>query len=110
MKLINLTEHVINIPGWGDPILPSGQVTRVKMERTLVATLVADEGTGTVGLYRSVPGAVTGLPREAENVGLIVSTMVRVALPGRMDLFSPGELIRDPAGRVDGARSLDGNT
>jgi len=109
MKLINLTEHVINIPGWGDPILPSGQVARVKMERVLVGTLVADAGAGTVKVYRSIPGAVTGLPGAAENTGLIVSTLVRVAIPSRADLFSPGELIRDPAGVVAGAKSLDGN-
>jgi len=109
MKFINLTEHTVNIPSWDEPIIPSGQVARVKMERTLVATLVADAGTGTVKLYRSVAGEVTGLPPVAENVGLIVSAMVRVALPGRTDLYSPAELIRDPAGVVVGAKSLDGN-
>jgi len=110
MQFINLTAHVVSIPSLNGPIIPSGQVARVKMERTLVATLVAEDGVGTVRLYRSVPGDVTGLPREAENTGLIVSTMVRLALPGRMDLYSPAELILDPAGVVVGARSIDGNT
>jgi len=110
MKFINLTAHNINIPSLGEPIIPSGQVARVKMERTMVATLVADAGTGTVKVYRSIPGEVTGLPPASENTVYIVSAMVRTALPGRTDLFSPGEPILDPAGRVDGARSLDGNS
>ena len=110
MKFTNLTEHAINIPSWDAPIPPSGQVARVKVGRTLVTTITTDDGAGAVGLYRSIPGEVTGLPPVAENVGLIVSAMVRLALPGRTDLYSPAELIRDKDGVVIGAKSLDGNT
>jgi len=109
MKLINLTEHNISIPGWGDPILPSGQVARVTMERSMVTKITSEDGVGSVKVYRSAAREVTGLPAADANTGLIVSTMVRLALPGRIDLFSPAELIRDTSGVVIGARSSDGN-
>ena len=57
------------------------------------------------------PGPVTGLPAfEAdEDAGYIVSSLVRLALPDRIDLFSPADLVRDAAGAVIGCRSLEGN-
>lgn len=109
MKLLNLTEHGLYIPGWNEPILPYGKVAGMSMERTLVKLMISDSGNGSVKIYQLVPGNVSGLPAAAENTGLIVSTMVRLAVPGRTDLFSPGDLIRDPGGIVCGARSLDGN-
>ena len=51
-------------------------------------------------------GDPTGLPPAEDGVFLIVSGMVQSALPGRLDLVTPVELVRDSEGKVLGCRSL----
>lgn len=102
----NLTPHEIRIlSSTGEEILrlpPSGAIARVGQTREIVGTL---EG---VPIHRSAYGAVLGVPEAVDGVALIVSAMVRLALPGRRDLFSPGELVRDSAGQPVGCRGLEG--
>lgn len=62
-----------------------------------------------VDMYRTVFGEVTGLPDYEEGVYLLVSAMVREALPLRSDLVSPGQLLRDDDGNVIGCLGLVGN-
>ena len=59
-----------------------------------------------IDLYRPVFGEVTGLPDYEEGVYLLVSTMVREALPLPSDLVSPGKLLRDDDGNVIGCLGL----
>jgi len=108
MKLINLTPHVINLhraDGGVMSVHPSGEVARVSQERTQIGWV------RNVPIVTTKPGRVTGLPAfEAdEDAGYIVSAMVRLALPNRIDLFSPADLVRDEAGNVIGCRALEGN-
>ena len=119
MSLINLTPHELRVRGdkGGWIVLPpSGQVARVATSR--VAAGKIDPGQPNPGPgdnWEEIPvssvatGGVTGLPPVVEGVMLIVSQMVRVAVPHRMDVFSPGDLIRDDAGRPIGCDGLDGN-
>ena len=58
-----------------------------------------------VGTY----GAVTGLPELHPGVLLIVSALVRTALPDRKDLASPVDVIRDEKGVILGCRALEIN-
>ena len=51
-------------------------------------------------------GAVEGLPEPQEGVLFLVSALVRAAVPSRHDVASPGDLVRDPEGRVVGCRNL----
>lgn len=51
-------------------------------------------------------GAVVGLPAPEAGVILVVSRLVAEAVPGRMDVYAPGEAVRDDAGRIVGARGL----
>lgn len=98
MTLINLTPHAINLPGLTVP--PSGTVARCR-ELT--------ESAGTLNGVEFVTrryGAVEGLPEPEEGVVYIVSALVRLALPERCDLASPGDLIRDETGQIVGARNL----
>lgn len=98
MRLINLTPHAIVC---GDiTVAPSGAVARVS---------AASQEAGNVGgipLFRTTFGEVVGLPAQEEGVLLIVSAMVRTALPARTDLLSPGEPVRDAEGRVIGCKGL----
>jgi len=58
-----------------------------------------------VPIFKTVFGAVEGLPEKAEGVYLLVSALVRTA-SGRDDLLSPGELVRDSEGKPVGCKGL----
>ena len=107
MRLINLTPHEIKIVGTsGEPLAvlpPSGSVARVAVTREIVGDV------GGVPVFRTAYGAVTGLPDEQPGMALVVSAIVRQAVPGRRDVFSPGELVRGVDGQPTGCRGLDGN-
>lgn len=102
----NITPHAIRVLGASGETLaelpPSGQVARVSMTRE-----IAGEVAG-LPVYRSTYGPVIGLPAEEAGVALVVSALVRLALPGRRDLFSPGELVRGVDGQPVGCRGLEG--
>ncbi|NBW22058.1 MAG: hypothetical protein EBR82_80315 [Caulobacteraceae bacterium] len=108
MKLVNLTPHAVVLhraDGTTETVQPSGTVARVTQETTRVGSVAG------VPVVTTRPGPVTGLPDfEADDgAGYIVSTLVRLALPERIDLFSPADLVRDAGGNVVGCRSLEGN-
>lgn len=109
--LKNLTPHEVKIFKLNgvtldlDVVIEAGEeVARVSCEYMKVDKTV--EG---VNLYRTVFGEVTGLPEYSEGVYLLVSAMVREALPLRSDLVSPGQLLRNDKGEVIGCLGLVGN-
>lgn len=109
--LKNLTPHEVKIfklngtaPDLDVVIKAGEEVARVSCEYMKVDKTV--EG---VDMYRTVFGEVTGLPDYEEGTYLLVSTMVREALPLRSDLVSPGQLLRDDDGKVIGCLGLVGN-
>lgn len=109
--LKNLTPHEVKIfklngtvPDLDVVIEANDLVARVSCEYIKVDKKV--EG---VDMYRTVFGEVTGLPDYEEGVYLLVSAMVREALPLRSDLVSPGQLLRDNDGNVIGCLGLVGN-
>jgi hypothetical protein len=106
MNLVNLTPHEVIL--CGQQIKPDGTLARVATTRKQTGTVDVD-GTS-VPIYRTVLGAVTGLPTEQDGVGYIVSAMVRSAAPERRDLYSPADLQRDKDGAVIGCGSLDSNS
>lgn len=102
-ELRNLTPHRLTIhrPA-GDLVTldPSGIVPRVEVTRQPAGEI------GGIALHRSLTGSVTGLPDAEPGVVLIVSALVRLALPARTDLASPGQLIRDNNGQPVGCDGL----
>lgn len=109
--LKNLTPHEVciydmngTVPDLNLVIEAGEEVARVSCEYIKVDKRV--EG---AELYRTVFGEVTGLPDYEEGVYLLVSAMVREALPLRSDLVSPGQLLRDDDGNVIGCLGLVGN-
>lgn len=94
----NLTPHPVTVAGI--TIQPEGIVPRLSQKSEFVANF---DG---VPLVRMTFGDVAGLPDEQPDVLLIVSAMVRQALPDRKDLASPGDLIRDENGAVIGCGNL----
>jgi len=104
-------------------IQPSGQISRVNQEMTLVAVYPAGtqfvnltphvlsvhtNAEGSIELYSVEYGEVTGLPPEKWKKGVvyITSGMVNAALPHRSDVVSPGELVRDENGKPIGCKGL----
>ena len=109
--LKNLTAHEVCIYKLNgvtpdlDLVIEAGDlVTRVSCEYIKV-----DKKVDGIDLYRPVFGEVTGLPEYEEGVYLLVSAMVREALPLRSDLVSLGQLLRDDNGNVIGCLGLVGN-
>lgn len=104
MKWMNCTPHDINIVREdGAPVTTihrSGVVARVTTSVTYCGEI------GGVDTYKSVLGEVENLPEYASDVNIVVSGMVRAAVPGRDDLYQPGKLIRDSNGRPIGCVGL----
>lgn len=109
--LKNLTPHEVKIfklngttPDLDVVIEASDLVARVSCEYIKV-----DKKVDGIDLYRPVFGEITGLPEYSKGTYLLVSAMVREALPLRSDLISPGQLLRDDSGNVIGCLGLVGN-
>ena len=102
-EIRNFTPHPINIIGIdGEEIAtfqPEGLV------RLQAVTETAGNHAG-IPLSRTVFGKPEGLPEAEEGTLLIVSQIVKSALPDRLDLVVPAEVVRDKAGRIVGCRSL----
>ena len=97
-NIINLTPHAIHI---GEvTIEPSGIVPRCN-------EISADAGevNGIPLIIRSY-GQVSDMPEPQEDTLYIVSMLVRLALPERVDIASPGDLVRDRDGKIVGASNL----
>ncbi len=112
MQIRNLTPHTLNIhvAEFQDraayvmsipPYAPKGAEARVSVVAKLVDSAAAE-----VPLVAHSYGPVVGLPAPEEGVLLVVSAMVRLALPGRHDLASPGDMVRDAEEKVIGCRNL----
>ena len=101
-SLVNMTPHPLNIIV-GDTTLtldPSGVVPRVASENIKVAD----------GIVTTKLGDVDGLPDQVPGKLLVVSALVRMALPDRDDLVgpdtSPQGAVRDADGRIVGVRGI----
>ena len=105
--LINLTPHRISII---DPdtkevahVPPSGSVARVAMSRLRINDLAPG-----VAVFATSFGALEGLPPAEAGVVYLVSLVVAqaAAKQGRVDILSPGELVRGPDGQPVGCLGL----
>jgi len=103
-NFINLTPHTLNVhtPTGVVDITPSGNVARCRV------TLTPDGDAGLIPLFRATHGEVDGLPTPSEGSFFIVSGMVasHPTVTGRQDVFAPGALVRDEAGRPIGCKGL----
>lgn len=103
LQWINLTPHELNIHASCEEVLtlpPSGKVARVSTEHKRASTLES------VPVWHASTGEVVDLPPTRPARVLIVSARVRLAVPERGDVLSPGPLLRDTDGRPVGCRGL----
>lgn len=102
-SIVNLTPHDIHLRTAERGLLTiprSGIVARVAVREEQVRTLHG------VPVCRVSYGTVEHLPEPSPGVWYVVSLLVRQAAPDREDLLSPGEPIRDDAGRIVGCATL----
>jgi hypothetical protein len=101
-NVVNLTPHTINFVKEDGEICklpPSGQVARVSSTQQ-------DAGEfGIFKLSKTKFGEVVDLPSENGDL-FIVSALVRTAVANRMDVASPGDLLRDAEGNVIGCKNF----
>jgi len=107
VEFVNLTPHALSVHKLNGEVLilpPSGTVARVAVTRSAAPPI------GDVATAYSNFGEVTDLPEPVLGTCYIVSAMVALASAKgdspRWDVLSPGELIRDDAGRPVGCRGL----
>lgn len=117
MKYVNLTLHEINIyvaevdvdgndtkeTRLSLTVPPSGTEARIAVKPRYYATVLSPVE---VTLYRQIVGEVTGLPEPQPDTIFIVSARVRLAVPERRDVASPGELKRNEKGQPIGCIGL----
>lgn len=102
-QIKNFTPHPISICN------NAGEVTREIQSEGLVrlkaVTVPAGEIDG-VPVSRTEFGQPEGLPEFQEDVFIVVSQLVKTALPSRYDLLVPAEVVRDEKGNIVGCKSL----
>ena len=102
-QIKNLTPHPVNICN------NAGDIVRVFQSEGLVrlkaTTVVAGEIDG-IPVTKTEFGQVEGLPEFQEGVFIVVSQLVKNALPSRFDLLVPAEVVRDEKGNIIGCKSL----
>lgn len=106
--IVNLTPHPLNVAGFTIPA--SGTIARVSVTRRQTASLTLADGSS-IPAFVPEFGQVTGLPPAQDGTIFIVSAMVRShpAVQPRIDVASPGQLLRDDAGQIVGCDGLDFN-
>lgn len=97
MVFVNLTPHTLIL--CGRELAPAGLARCNEYSRQV------GEVDGVPIVERGQAG-VEGLPPPAPDTLFIVSMLVRISLPHRTDLASPGYLERDEHGKIVGARCL----
>jgi hypothetical protein len=101
MAIINLTSSAIRV---GDRVfLPSGDVAKAPTSRI--------KGGSHDGIPLTYPchDVGTGLPDAEDGVLFLTSAQVRLAVPHRMDVASPGQIVTDNQFWVISCSSLDVN-
>ncbi|HMN10954.1 MAG TPA: hypothetical protein PKD55_01365 [Bellilinea sp.] len=102
----NLTPHQIDIVTLSGRIVsipPEKESARLTEGRLPQESIEFDGEV--IPVNKTVYGDVYGLPPEGDEP-LIVSLLLKQALPDRKDLYSPGQLVRDEKGNVVGCLGL----
>lgn len=107
IKITNMTPHEVKICGLnGVFTLPKCEVAIPRVETTTTGFgLVELEGKLVTAIAQDI-NDVIDLPDYQDGIFLLVSAMVRLALPNRLDLLSPGELQRNSEGQPIGCKGV----
>lgn len=111
MNIINATPHTITIvtPDGNVEIPTSSMVLRCATE--IVAQQPIEFSGVSISVSATTYGSVetldgTPIPTPQHDVIYVVSALVRLAAPDRVDFYSPGQLVRGPDGQPTGCQGL----
>jgi len=104
MQIVNMTPHPVHIVDEEGNITKTYDMTTKTIR--LAAQTVKHSVIDGIQITSTVYGEAEGLPEYDEGTYLIVSQLVKTALPERKDLLVPAEVVRDSAGNIIGCRSL----
>ena len=105
MPIVNLTPHVLNIQA-GDGAFLVLKPESTPPARVACNSVFAHRFLG-IDMVKTTYGEIENLPDPKYGITYVVSGMVLAALKGtRPDVCSPGELIRDDAGKPIGCKGL----
>jgi len=102
-RVVNLTPHTINVVCGVEVAIPaSGTVARCREISTPVGEVNG------IPIVTKTFGEVVDLPEPQEDTIYIVSALVAAAAvkAGRLDVVSPGDLVRDAEGKIIGCASF----
>lgn len=103
-QVLNFTPHPVHICDASGAILktfPSVGLVRLKATTISTGDMIED-----VPVTTTAFGEPEGLPEAVEGTFLIVSQLVKSALPQRKDLVVPAEVVRDADGNIKGCKSF----
>jgi len=100
----NLTPHPITLVDAEGTVLKTFQSDG--LVRLKASTVTAGFDIDGVPVTKTVFGEADGLPLFEQGTFLIVSQLVKSALPDRFDLVVPAEVVRDSNGAILGCRSF----
>lgn len=104
MAVKNLTPHPIHIVDAEGTVLKTFQSEG--LVRLKASTVHAGFSVDGVPVTKTQFGEPEGLPLFEQGTFLIVSQLVKSALPDRFDLVVPADVVRDANGNIVGCRSL----
>jgi len=111
-KLINLTPHALHIITEAGTITipPSGQVARVRVsDLGSLPPLEVEQPDGSVVAIPGSRRALTeleGVPEPRYDGSKFIVSMACAERTDRLDVFAPGDLVRDSNGRIIGCKGL----
>jgi hypothetical protein len=108
MNIVNLTPHDIHICD------ADGRIVRTihrsgNQARCAVSSVEVGQVDG-IPLVTTQFGEVSGLPEPQSSMLYLVSLLVRQAVPHRLDVVSPGDMVRDGNGQIVGCKNLTINS
>jgi hypothetical protein len=90
ITLVNLTPHILRLIIEGEivDLPPSGEVADYEITYKRVGQVHG------ISLINASNGPIVGLPDQIDDNFFIVSEKVRLAVPDRLDVLSPGSIAR----------------
>lgn len=103
-NVMNFTPHPINVCDTAGKVIKTFQPEG--LVRLKASTVPAGFDVDGVPVTKTLFGEPEGLPEQQGGVFLIVSQIVKSALPERTDLLVPAEVVRDEKGNILGCKSF----
>ena len=103
--ILNRVPHPVYILGENNEVIKTFHKSN-GMARVAQITKSVGE-IGGIPITNTVFGKADKLPTHKKGVYYIVSNLVKTALPERVDLLTPSNMVRDDTGMIIGCRSLD---